>query len=555
MAQNGWLAYQLSWDLEHLRLFDFLSHLADHDLWPPGYSLLLMPWVGFGGGSFASAILFQTVCYATVPLLLALLACRISPGNTGAAAAILAVLLWTASPIAGLYSLLTMREIPGVVFTLLAMLTYSTAVRAGTLRAWRTCAFAALALISIKYNYGLAWVAAAALDRVSAMSTSERRDLLRELVLLLIPWKARSRAWAAVASILWLLAVLHLAGIGISGGLWGLMVILTVAGLRWAWLQRASLGIWLAAMPPPGRAALEFLALPLWLWFLLPSPSHLRSALAFLENRSSELTWSEHLVFYPRAFAETFVPDPAMGSLVLLVAAAGAVLGLRDATPAWRMSALFAIVMTALAIVHGYKIDRFLLTVSPLYFVLAAVAVVHLLTTILPSAVRGFALLSTCALAFVAWMGVVEEKVIPWAVDQADAIAGPPGILEAAHQLAAWSVNREVVGLVGGSNELNPHLIRWIALRDHPGSAELIEPPRRVADRAVQWADEHDLRSVVGFELSASSPLRNQDFESFNAWKGDFLSQLGSAAGWHAVDERLDEELGLRMIELERQDG
>src|SRR5262245_40546000 len=113
MASHGWGGVELLRALEQGRPLHFLDLLNRQDKWPFGYSLLLLPFLGLGGASFAAATLLSTVLFAATPLLLLWAAREVDAGPPGLWGGLLASALFLASPLLRLFAILIMREMAG----------------------------------------------------------------------------------------------------------------------------------------------------------------------------------------------------------------------------------------------------------------------------------------------------------------------------------------------------------------------------------------------------------------------------------------------------------
>lgn len=192
MAKNGRQAAQLALDLRHLDLLGFVLDLNRHDPWPFAYSLLLLPVLLVAGPSLAAATAAQAALFTLLPVALLWAGREVDPSARGLMAAIPAALLTATSPLLRLHGLLLMREVPGALLTLAALALYLRARRLGTGAAWRWAGSAGLALMLVKYNYGLLVLGTAFLDqkllRREPLSAPARRALFATLALPLACW-------------------------------------------------------------------------------------------------------------------------------------------------------------------------------------------------------------------------------------------------------------------------------------------------------------------------------------------------------------------------------
>ncbi len=166
-AGNGWGAVELWSALSRGHLVDFLVRLNAQDKWPFGFSLLMLPFVAAGGGSFAAATLLPALAFALVPALLIALANEIDRDGRGLAAGLLAGALWLAGATPRVLATVVMRETTGAALGVAVLAAWLRARRLGTLASWRLCGGLLLAQFFVKYNYFLLTGAALALHALA----------------------------------------------------------------------------------------------------------------------------------------------------------------------------------------------------------------------------------------------------------------------------------------------------------------------------------------------------------------------------------------------------
>ena len=373
MAEHAWQALVVTRDIENGEILRLLVHLNRQDTWPFGYSLLVAPFLLLGGADFAAATLSSVVLFALGPVLLLWVAREIDDGPAGMAAGLLAGSLFLASPIFRLYGILVMRELAGVALTLLALALYLRALRGGSLAAYRAAGLTTLALFFVKYNYAVLWLLGVAVHQLGGLPAATRAALVRRTAALVWPWPTRDPRRAAPACVLYTLGLLALLGRGLGPALYALVV---GAAAFWVWrLWRHGEAVrarW-RALPPPARALLETLVVPLWLWALSPSPLHVRKLVGFLVSRPTEgpLAFLGSPGFYARSFVQDYAVDWTLG-VVVLVAAAAAAGGLWRAGEPCRVLILVAAVQAGAVMLHPYQAARFLATAAPLLMLLAS---------------------------------------------------------------------------------------------------------------------------------------------------------------------------------------
>lgn len=542
MAKNGFQALELALDLENGRVLQFLRHLNQHDPWPPGYSLLLVPFFLVMGASEAAAALPHTILFALTPPALVLLARQVDKGVAGLLAGLIAAVLFLASPFMRVFSILVMREIPGAFFTVLAIWAYLRATERRSLGAWRLAGGLALGLVMIKYNYGLVWIGIALLNECVLRGPTERRRSVDFLRRHLWPWKEGPLRRRLLAGILYATGLLYVLGESVGLILYAMLLIATFAvAHRWQGQQKTASAQW-KAMACRDRATLEILVVPLWIWFLSPSPNHVRGAIDFLRNRDSGLGLVDDLTFYPWTFLRYFVEDRTVGVAILAAAVIGTVLYLRTASPG-RILALFAGIALMTTVLHPYKVQRFLLTPLPVVFLLAGLATYRVLQALCPfrrlrPLVGG--LLTTAVL-----VGLIVETRPPsavrltngYAVNSADSSLR---LILADIQRAA--TRKAPIGFVGAFDEISPALLSW-SLYQRPVSRRfgvlpsLSEIPLDAADAVVEaelseWLEKGQAQQVLALRLEPESSLMTPDYRRYHAWQNRALKALEASSSW-----------------------
>jgi len=116
---------------------------------------------------------------------------------------------------------------------------------------------------------------------------------------------------------------------------------------------------------PLPRSLLLWTGLPLALWFA--NPRHLKLLLRYAEGMPSPpIGFADHVMFYPRAFAEVYMREAWLAVIVLAVAAAAVAMTFARRLPAGER--FFPVAFAAglvLTTLHEYKLNRFFLTVTP----------------------------------------------------------------------------------------------------------------------------------------------------------------------------------------------
>jgi hypothetical protein len=565
-AGNGWGAVELWAALADGRLGDFFVRLNAQDKWPFGFSLLMLPFVALGGGGFESATLLPALAFALVPALLVGLGWEIERDGRGLAAGLVAGALWLLSPLPGALATVALRETAGAALGVAALAAYPRARRLGSLAAWRLAAALLLVLLFTKYNYFLLMGMAIGLHAVLEASSERRRETARGIWrrVALDGWRSPLR-WVAIVGAISLVAL----ALGQNPGnfLYAGLVAATALlfSLQWKFLLRP--GAALSRLPPVARGLVEMLIVPVWIWSLSPRPVHPRNVIAFLTNRPGDAPVAslDALSFYPRSlFGHYVVPGGLAWALVALVLVGLAALWRRGDTA--RALAL-AVAVGALALVlHPLKQDRFLATVAPLLFLLAAISAVRLATSALPR--RGPARAATAlVLASLYLYGVFVLASRNGALARLERdhrlLTAPAEMLPALTAAAFWAAQggEGRVGFVGGLNEVSESAVRWEAWRGYGFDGRWTEPlrgldggspPREIEARLARWLERERPQRIVALAPAPGSRWAGDaDYRRYNSWQEVAVAKLRAAADWRAVVER-SPAAGLELVVLER---
>jgi hypothetical protein len=537
MAGHGWGGVELLQALSQGRLLRFLQLLNAQDKWPFGYSLLLLPFLAAGGATFASATLLSVVLFAAAPPLM-VWAGHEADRRAGMWGGLLAGGLFLASPLHRVLAIVVMRELAGVVFTLLALGLYLRARRLETLWSWRLAGLASLALFLIKVNYALIWGLCVAVD----LLWGRRAEMLRRIRRLLWPWPGATRGQAALAVVLDLLLVCAVAGVNPGVGVYALILVFTgIAIARWRRFRS-----WWQSLPPAPRALLETFVLPLWIWCLSPNPIHPKNIYAFLRNRAAgpPLYSLESIGFYLRAMATHYAPEAVLGVIVIGFALVGA----RRS----RVVAFLAGLGWLLATIHPYKEPRFFATTAPFFFLLAGLGLAAMLAywRVTVAAV-------VCAAAFLglAWTAQGKDLSNRLTRDYLLYSSDPrySDVLEVLHRKAA---GRGRVALIGTFNEFSDSLVRWSLAPSRIELAPALQRPKpgQVGRRFSEWLEKEKPQRVLAVRLLPRSRIfQGGDFQSFNAWQLEALQILLADPRWQVTRRVRFRQLDLEVVVLDRQ--
>jgi hypothetical protein len=561
-AEHAWQAFVLARDLQDGEIVRFLVHLNRQDTWPFGYSLLVAPFLLLGGFDYAAATLSSVVLFALVPVLLLAVARELDEGPAGVAAGLLAGGLFLASPLFRLYAILIMRELAGVALTLLALACYLRALRRGSLAAYRAAGLATLALFFVKYNYAVLWLLGVLVHQLGRQPAATRVALARRAAALAWPWPTRDPRRVAPACVLYTLGLLALVGRGLGQALYALLVGATAVCVWRLWRHGAVVvrARW-RALPPPARALLETLVVPLWLWALSPSPLHVRKLVSFLVSRPTEgpLAFLGSPAFYARSFVQEYAFDWSLGAAVL-VAAGAAAAGLWRAGEPARVLILVAGVQVAAVMLHPYQQARFLATAAPPLMLLAALGTARAAAR-LAGAARGWLVAGAAGAAalalLLAWLPrtAPTERLAARYVEQ----SAEPALAAPLRYLDEQAPREGRVAIIGAFGELSPNLIRWTLARTRDvrrfgvarsaGRVAADAPSERVRQALAEWVDRRPPDRILGIRVLPSSPyFPTEDFQRYNAWQARLLDELGADRRWRQAEGRRFPESGLEVL-------
>ncbi|HEV2853750.1 MAG TPA: hypothetical protein VHC97_13185 [Thermoanaerobaculia bacterium] len=550
MAGHGWGGVELLRALQDGHPLRFLGLLNHQDKWPFGYSLLLLPFLAAGNASFASATLLSTVLFALVPVLMLWAAREVDAGPAGFWGGLLGAALFLASPLARVFGILIMRETAGVFFSLLALGLYLRARRLGTAWAWRLAGLAFLALFLVKYNYALIWAFAVLANEIVRLPPERRRELGRQGLLLLRPWRQPGLGRLALAVWLDLLILALLLGINPGVGIYaGLVAGAAVLAVRFFRDREAPRSRW-RSLPVEIRAALATVVIPLGLWCLSPMPIHPKEIIAFLRNRAAgpPLLSSASLSYYFRSLMGDSAALPFLGGLVIVFLVLSLLWRRTWKTDEpWRVLSLMTFLGLILATFHPFKEPRFFATTAPFVMLLAGISAARL-------AGRRWigGLLCAAALAGIAWTAIQADLGARLARDY-KIYSGRPGFWRPLAFLADHAEGAHRLAVIGTFNELSDSLVRWwLALDEDVQGIEMVRSPSRRGDLRDWLAKERPDRILAVRLLPKSRFYRGKDFQLYNAWQLAAVSALEKDPAWRITRRKRYEGMEVEILVLDR---
>jgi len=504
-AAQGFAGLELADAARHFRIVEFLAVLNRQVVWPCVHALLLCPWFLLLGSGFDTPAHMSVALFGATAVLVFASGLALHPARGGWIGAVAAWLL-LASPLYRVFGTLGMLEMPGACLLALTLALHARCLgREAPRRGWLVAAGASTAaLVLLKYNYGLLWLAPL-LAHEWWMMPRERRAAAGARA---AAW-LRAGGWRRPMPVFVALWTLALAAILVTGGfefrLAGQRVSIHSAGnpgyallvVVVAWLVVSVVrapAAWRArwrALAERQRVLLSTGAAPLLTWFLIPYPNRVKALASFVVNRASGPSpWSgEGLLYYPRAFASDYSPSAAVGWTVLLLALVPAARSHSAARLVW-LALVVGLVATA---AHRYHDPRFLFTTALLVWLnaaRAAVALVDAVTMRLPRLAREAAWVAALIAALVAFRGPADARTRAARA----AYRAPEALLpvfDAVLERAAR--DDEPAALLGYSYALSPGLLSWRAREMHPELA-LEALPRR-APWLPAGADEARVRA------------------------------------------------------------
>ncbi len=389
MAKYGVSGLRLARAVQDIDPLVFLRHLNGLDVWPPLFPLLEVPVFLLAGPGYASARGLVAALFAAA-IVAAFWSGLWSHRRFGVVVGALTAACFAISPMAQVFATVVMLEVPGTLLLLLAIGLYVRSLETEHAWTFTLACTAATTLFFCKYNYGLIWILPMTANEVwRAHAPSGRlpsESLHRLGAVLKRPWPALllfGLLGAVVIEIAgpWQFSVGGRAvSLSSAGPLLYALYALTLVG--WLLRPRRSLEMarQLLALPNSRtRSILIAIAFPVALWMVVPS--HTTNFINFLVNRSTgpPILSLESLLFYPRVFVGEFSRSPALGVVILLLAAS-ALRRLRGTDEVGRVLALALLISTIAAVAHPYKQPRFLFLIAALLWLTGSREVVELVT-------------------------------------------------------------------------------------------------------------------------------------------------------------------------------
>jgi len=485
-AEHGVAGVALAEAAKRGDLLGFLYGINRQVLWPFAHSLLLLPWALIFGSGYAAAAQLSAVLFAGAVLALFGAGLALHP-TRGAWVGALAAALMLLAPIARVFGSVCMLETPGALFLALTTCLHVRACREPASRRLLIAAgVSSAALFFCKYNYGLLWLLPLAIHEWLAAPEADRAALRAR-----VAERFSERHWLRPFPVFMALYALAIVAIAMTGGwviaidrlrismrspgnpLYGFYLI----ALAWAALRlRRAGGIPAMAsrLSQRHRVLIATIVLPIAAWFLIPSPNRFGTFFGFVVNRETAQPFFslDRWLEYPRAFAHDYSPAPWIGWIVLGIALVPPLRPARRDPRALVYLAMWVGLFATAA--HHYHQPRFLFTVAPLVWLLAATNAVSWLDGPLnaaPGWLRGLV-----------W-GASLAGLLPWAAlgapPAAATVAGrsylssPPALAAVVDRVLDLSERSErTPWLLGYANELSPALLRWQALLTHPRLTE-----------------------------------------------------------------------------------
>lgn len=400
----------------------------------------------------------------------------------------------------------------------------------------------------------------AGIHEIARLPISRRRKLGRDLAHWPWPWRRPGWRPRLVAAVLYIAAVAVVLG-GSPGIVVYWLLVLSSIALAVSWRGGTSrLLKRLRDLQNPSRAAIETVVVPLWIWSLSPDPIHPRAVFGFLRNRSSDLSLTEALSFYPASFFADYVNGPVVETAVVAALIVG-LMPVRRVNPAVRVVALFVGVTLALILLHPYKLSRFLATVMPFLFLLAGFGASRLFhprgLAELPRRIVGTVGAGLVILAIFATGGSAAHLERNYR-----ARMGEPALAEVLVDVRRLVAHDRRVGIVGTSTELSPPLLEWsLHQRFIDRTFEVVRPlPRLTPDaskealatRLSRWLTKRRPDQIATIRLTPdSSWFSDPGFRRYDAPQQGAVVRLVESPRWQAKAARSYPALGIELTILE----
>lgn len=437
--------------------------------WPPGHSLLQMPFYVLSGDGVAAGLLSSLAALiGTVAggVVLAVLAW----GRTAGLPAAIFLVLAATSPAFLAYGSLAMTEMPGALAQMAVLVCHAWFERTRSAAAARAFAIALCALFFVKYNYflllALPLVAHVLLTRLSMASWPDVRRRAAAAGRSLVATRFRVFVLAYGLCLL----LIPLTG-GASFTVGGVRVALRTVGYaahpllylvlaRLWWLHRRGRLDWARwwALDPRLRPLAVWCALPIAVWLASPYPNHIKDVVNLVVNvPMTEPTTGQGFSGYLRTAVSDYFAD---GWMLAAVSAGfiAAVVRYRRAEPLHQLLVLMAVGQVLLVLTHHTRDPRFLLLAMPPLWLASAGAIGAWLTTRRTPAVTaasiGLAVAAAAGAEATAGGAAFQRLVRQQYVDSAT-LAGTMAAIR------DETGPRDRVAVIGRIDALSPALLAW----------------------------------------------------------------------------------------------
>lgn len=460
---HGWVDYHL---LTTGRLHLFLWDLWEQGYWPPGLSIVQVPFFLLLGGDVTDGLWASVAAFVLLAVVgAAALVSEDADRNPIAAAIFVALLL--SSPYLLAYATVTMTEMLGALAQVAVLAAYASHLRARDRATAIRLALALTALFFVKYNYFFLLALPLAihfwLERISG---SQWQGIRRAAASLWRSWTARLVMLYAAALLLVMVTGgfetrilgqrLSVRSVGSSGH-----VVLYALLARLWYLHRRGRVPWdrLVASDPLVRPLLLWFVVPVTVWIASPVPNHLRDIANLVINRpmgqaSVEAGFGSYLEALRTSY---FYADWV---LMLVLAAFAAAAWRYRRQPALVQVLVIAVPLQFAAItMHHTRFTRFLLLTVVLLCLAAAAELARWFAALSRSRVlAGVVAVLVLVAGVQAARGVVtQERFIVLAFEHYTD-SGP--LRSALREIRGLLTADDRLVIAGQSNELSPALFR-----------------------------------------------------------------------------------------------
>ncbi len=526
MAEHGFWGIKIASAIEDFDLRSFVFHTNEQRLWPFVHSYLLAGFFLLFDSSVDTATLLSICAFSLIVFILFLTSVNLAKRD-GWFVAVLACFLALTSKLYLVYSTLVMLEIFGALFTLVSLLLYFRAMESGSNRYYALTSISIAALFLIKYNYGILLIVVILFMEYTNLPN---RNLLNKII------------WSFVKEVLFV-------------------------------KKSREVNVSLKSIFP---SKIYYLFMPallvLLFWFAYPYPHKINGLLGFVfkKNYLSQTAAMpffslNNIFYYPKVISDYY----SISQGVFIVAAIlflSSLFKTRD--PKIIMLRNFFLFALFLSTMHSLKGDRFIFTILPAFWLVAAYQANRIIMSINLNVLRNNAV--GVKILVVVLVGVFSYSNVSAYRTSFPAELSSHFADERLRNVFDYIESRvdkkSRVLFLGSFSELSPGLIPWelsgnrgfmsenISIDELPRGdrkSHLLDPskmPDKYMDEFNRWMKKPDAEYVVGIEVLGDSQFNGSDYKTWNIWKMNYIYLLEhKQSEYKIVSERLFDEMGLNI--------